>query len=345
MRIAKTVLIVTLATTFLSLLLMSPIATADDWVKSHNNGQPVWVDTSHWETRNRWVDTSHWETRWGWQWISAGYWHWESTGHDDFYYCYMENWPPFYGLRGYYIGWWQEAWYCCWDWGWYPMRFAYSWGYHEHRSEILCPGAGWSASWYQWHDKSYWAWIDTSHWEWGAYAAWVSSGYWQSYSAWVQSGYWQDPLHGTVAIRKEPAYVFTRWHWLTYDSLQHSSDDEKAHLDVTIEWQTDRPVSSIYEYVDVQRTDQASSTDRVTVTTTRIATPVDRGTLTTRVEYDHAGLGAHYFILTATDGSSATVYCDIPINGFRSLNVDSAGALLTRPGFSRSIQDSGSVVF
>lgn len=318
---------------------------ADEWVKGPAMNGPSWVDTSRYETRIRWVDTSYWETQWGWQWIPSGYWTYVSAGHEDFYFADMKSWPPWTGAPGYTVWWWQEAWYCCWDWGWYPMRFAYRWGEHSHGSKYLCPGYAWIGAWWTWHDKSYWAWIDTSHWFWAPYSVWVASGYWEQYQAWIPSGYWQEPLHGTASVSKDPPYVFTKWRWLTTDGLRQSTEDERAHLDLTIEWQTDRPVAEIREYADLQREDSNHTIDRLNITTNRLATPTDRGTLKTRVEYDYAGLARHYYVLTSSDGASVTLYCDIPINGYRAISIAQSPDLGPVQSFERSTQDTGTVSF
>ncbi len=320
-------------------------ASADDWVKCQNAGQRTWVDTSHWETRARWIDTSHWETRWGWLWVSSGYWAWINSGHDDFYYATMNCWPPYWGQPGYTITWWQEAWYCCWDWGWGPMHFAYAWGYHDHRSDVYCPGAGWVASWWQWHDKSYWTWIDTSYWAWTPYAAWVASGYWDTYQEWVAGGYWADPLQATVSIAKSPPYVFTRWHYLTSDGRRQTSNDEPAHLDLSVAFSANKPIRSYRVYAIVKRQVYQESNYTVTLTRGEFANPQPSNKVTARGEYDYGGVGTHYVQITATDGSTATVYFEIPINSFRSVNINESSQNTPGKPFSRSLQDTGTINF
>jgi hypothetical protein len=341
---------IAMATILIIILLFSfqfnqGIAHADDWIKSRDGGQAVWVDTSSWVTKNRWVDTSHWETFWGWSWISSGYWTWISAGHNDFYYAYMTCWPPYWGMPGYYITWWQEACYCCWDWGWSPMRLAYTWGHHTHRSDIYCPGAGWVDTWWRWHDQSYWAWIDTSYWSYGPYAGWVASGYWQSYQEWVASGYWAEPLKGTIIVAKSPAFVFTRWHYLTTNGRRQSDDDEPAHLDLKIVFSVNKPIKSYRIYADIQRTDAGRAHYQVALVSGTYVVPQPIGSITAEGEYDYAGLGTHFIQITATDGATATAYFDIPINGYRSINIDESSQSAPGQPFIRSLQDNGSVTF
>lgn len=320
-------------------------AHADDWVKSSNTGQAVWVDTSRWVTKNRWIDTSHWETFWGWNWVSAGYWTWVSAGHNDWYYAYMTCWPSYWGVPGYYITWWQEAAYCCWDWGWGPMRVAYTWGAHTHRSDIYCPGATWVDAWWQWHDKSYWSWVDTSYWSYSPYSAWVSSGYWQTYQEWVASGYWAEPLRGTITVSKSPKFVFTRWHYLTGNGRKRNNDDEPAHINLDITFTVNKPIRSYRIYADIRRDNADKSHYQVIFSAGQFRDPQPIGSLTTRGEYDYAGLGKHYILITAVDGSTATVSFDIPINGYRSINTDELHQNTPGQPFTRSLQDNGSVTF
>jgi hypothetical protein len=349
MRFCSSRFVITLALLFVIapgvLVSGSKTASADDWVRGKNLGDRTWVDTSHWETGSRWVDTSHWETNWGWSWISSGYWALVESGHNDYYYATMECWPTYWGVSGYSITWWQEAWYCCWDWNWYPMRYAYSWGYHDHRSNIYCPGAGWVGAWWQWHDKSYWSWVDTSYWAWVPQSVWVVSGYWETYQQWVASGYYAEPLQATITVSKSPAYVFTRWHYLTNNGRRHSAGDEQAHLDLTVTFTANKPISAYRVYANVERQDIDGMHYSLSLKSGTYAVPLPSGTITARGEYDYGGLGTHFVQITATDGSTATVYFDIPINSFRGVNINETRQ--TTPGlpFSRSLQDTGTISF
>jgi hypothetical protein len=217
----------------------------------------------------------------------------------------------------YWHEWWDGyGWIACWSWG------------------------SWEAVWYQ-----AWYWVDTSHYEWLPQNVFVPSGYWEDYLAWISSGYYLDPLHGTVTVTKEPAYVFTRWHWLTPDGRRQSEASDRAHADMTLSWQTDRPVAAIREYVDVRRDDETGAVDRILICNIRLDPPEQIGSRPARVEYEHAGLGTHYFILTATDGTTAVIYCEIPINGYRSVNTGEETRNENRNGFARSAQDTGSITF
>ena len=326
-------------------LVITPVpAQADGWVKG--TGDRVWVDTSHYETRQSWIDTSYWVTQWQNVWVSSGYYYWVNQGHEDWVLAWMISDPP-WGWPAWEYRWWYQ--YadrrCPHYYGGLECYENWTWGGHPHPGNEYCPGAAWRSYWTLWHDYGYYAWQDTSHYEWQPVAVLISQGYWQPYQVWVPSGYWTEPLHGTVTITKAPAYAFTKWHWLTEDGQWHGNQDEPAHLDFTVTWQTDRPIASITEYAMVRRYDRISSIDRVEIGSAMFATPDVRGTFTSRAEYDHAGIGTHYFIVSAIDGSKCVITCTIPINGFRSLNTTSDLNNISNGEFLRSTQDVGSVTF
>lgn len=228
---------------------------------------------------------------------------------------------------------------------WGPMYFAYAWGYHKHRSDVYCPGAGWVGAWWQWHDKSYWTWVDTSYWAWAPYSTWVASGYWQTYQEWAASGYWAEPLQVTVSVAKSPPYVFTRWHYLTEDGRRQSQNDEPAHLDLNIAFSANKPIQSYRVYAVVGRQDRNGSHYTVTLATGQFTDPQLSNNITARGEYDFGGQGTHYVQITAIDGSTATVYFEIPINSFRGVNINETGQKAPELPFARSLQDTGSVSF
>lgn len=317
-----------------------PPGLTDDWVKVRP-GERTWVDTSHYEWLRRWVDTSHWELWWGWFWVSSGYWAyywdwyvdgliWLDNGWDIVPYVGYYGWPysEWRGDRIFY--WWVN--YEWWNVG-SPGRPRYRWV------------AVWAAAeyWIAWYRV--WYWVNTSHWEWRPYWAWVGSGYWEQYLAWITSGYWAEPLHGTVTVKKEPPYVFTRWHFLTSDGRQHSSSDERAHLNLTLTFTCDRPIKSYEVYADVERYDKDKTRHRTSLEQGTIIPSSPNGTIQAKGEYEYAGAGTHYLVLTGEDGSRAVVYFDIPVNGFTGINIDKNGTVLPAEEFTKSLQDSGTVSF
>jgi hypothetical protein len=173
----------------------------------------------------------------------------------------------------------------------------------------------------------------------------ISQGYWEPYQVWVPSGYWTEPLHGKVSISKAPAYAFTKWHWLTEDGQWHNDQDEPAHLDFTISWQTDKAVKSIEADTVVHRYDRHASVDHTNLTSMALSPPSAQGEIKTVGRYEHAGMGIHRFILAATDGSKCVITCEIPINGFKSLNSNEMFGIVPNSTFLRSVQDVGCVSF
>jgi hypothetical protein len=322
------------------------IVQADSWLQGQNVGQRVWIDTSRYETRQRWIDTSHWEKRGQNVWVSSGYSYWVDRSHEDTVIAWMMSDPP-WGWPAWGNRWWYQ--YadqrCPYFYGGLECYANWTWGGHPHPGNEYCPGASWRSIWFPWHSYGYWAWQDTSHYEWRIVDVWIASGYWQTYQAWVVSGYWAEPLHGSVTISKTPPFVFTGWHWRTYDGQQHSPSDERSHLDLSVTGTFNKPIKSIREYVVVTRTTHRRDHDKIEITTTTYTTPASSITLDTIVEYSHAGTGRHYIILTATDGSTATLFCDIPINGYRTIGTNTANSDLSVSGFERSIQDTGTITF
>ncbi len=329
-----------------SLLVYSGYADADDWLKGNNLGQQVWVDTSHYETHQRWIDTSHWEQRGQNVWVSSGYYFWIDNSHEDTVIAWMISDPPW--------GWpaWGDRWWyqyadqrCPLYYGGLECYANWTWGGHAHRSDDYCPGAGWRSIWWVWHDYGYWAWQDTSHYEWRIVNVWVASGYWEDYQAWIKEGHWAEPLHGNVNVTKTPPYVFTRWHYLTGDGEQQTARDELAHLTLAVTGTFNKPIATVHEYVIVERTNDARDHDQIEIVSRSLLIPSVSVSLKNKVYYPHAGLGRHYFVFTSTDGSTASLFCDIPINGYRTINSSILNSDIHNQEFSRSLQDTGTLSF
>jgi hypothetical protein len=173
----------------------------------------------------------------------------------------------------------------------------------------------------------------------------VASGYWETYQAWLASGYWAEPLQATVTVVKTPPYVFTRWHYLTGDGRRQSQDDEPAHLDLTITFLANKPIRSYRLYATVERQDIDRSNYEITLVDGQYTEPQLLGTIIAKGEYEYGGMATHYVQITATDGSTAIVYFDVPINSFRGVNISEADQTTPGQPFARSLQDTGNVSF
>ncbi len=146
-------------------------------------------------------------------------------------------------------------------------------------------------------------------------------------------------------IAKSPTYVFTRWHYLTSDGRLQGAGNETAHLDLKVAFSTNKPIRSYRVYAIVERQILGESRYTVTLASGEFADPRSFSTISARGEYDYGGLGTHYVQITAIDGSTATVYFDIPINSFRSVNINESNKNTPGQRFARSLQDTGSVSF
>lgn len=338
-----------------------------------------WVDTSHYE----WVSDGYWDYCWDWYLDGAK---WQDNGWE------FVDYPG---------QWYYSAWE---DWG--DTIFVYNtwyWYWNDWKSWVMEWAAG--EYWKVWYQN--WYWVDWSGWK------WISSGYWQPYQhwyiytvttmdwvyrwyegwyeffefvdvtrqVWVPENYYIEPLQGTVSISKLPKYVFTQWHYLTFDGRKHSESDDYAHSDIAITWSTNKPIKDIEVYADVQRY-KGKGTEKIPIASTSLVSPTASGTITVRAEYPHAGIGTHYVVLKtdkekgyldpgpppAPTGNeeedrrrerewrqkfrqeiwkvfAVTIYFDIPVNGFAGINIDNANKLLLQDQFLRSLQDAGIVTF
>ncbi|MGM0366695.1 MAG: hypothetical protein ACQEP5_09205 [Actinomycetota bacterium] len=316
----------------------------------------VWVESgyTHYYQAKKWVDTSHWETRYrtvtkwipvnltvysgcssyGWNTYSfaakyAGTVAIRYNGSRYLAYKYVIDYRPIYGGRVYAVK------------------------YHCYRKEtrLVEPYRVWVSSGYwktyvdSYHvDTSHWetrarkVWVDTSykvkqgHWEYRPVRVLVKGGYWEEYEdyrwvdtsyheyrkVWVTDGYYAEPLKGGLVVRKEPKYIFTRWH--------KDREGREARMDLDIEWEAENgEIGKIIVYQDVNRYG-GQGTERVDIYHKEI-NPSSRGTISATVKYDHAGdeeSMVHVF-LYGTNNDVAHVYFSNPVNGYRSINLRSGG--------------------
>jgi len=294
---------------------------ADKWVKGYAKTKEVWVDTSHWETRKKWVDTSHWETYWtSWEYHRS---------YARKFFGYELSFLPSDG----------GAMKACWFFG---VNFVYDglkkWKYYYYSNRKL--KRLWTLHrtpvrrYYIFNDHKWWT--DSP----GYYISrkvrrFVKSGYWKYYRVWVVSGHWAPPIRGTVTIKKSPTYVFTKWH--------RDSRGRVSHLDIEVSWNTSKPISRLTASMVVNRY-RGKGKDHIFVFDRKII-PSKSGRVKGRVEFEHAGdeKSTLYVRLKASDGTTALVYCSIPINGFLGINVNSSASSIPVEPWKKSLQDVGSV--
>lgn len=315
------------------------------WVKSghtrYYQGRR-WVDTSGWETRyrtvNKWVPVNlvlySGCSSYGWNIYSfasryAGNVTISYAGSRYLAYKYVIDYRPVHGGRVYAVK------------------------YHCYRREISAvePYRVWVSSGYWenytgsyyvdtsgWQTRTRKIWVDTSyrveqgHWEYQPVKVLVEDGYWEDYEdyRWVDTsyyeyrkvlirdGYYAEPLNGALAVRKEPKYIFTRWHKDQYG--------QAAKMDIDIDWQVENgEIEKVVVYHDVNRYG-SGGTERVDIYNRNIQ-PAQEGNISATVKYDHAGDedSKVHVLLYSTDDDVAHIYFSNPVNGYRSINLSSQG--------------------
>lgn len=366
-------------TIILVILLMTaytPVALAGQWLNVDATNSKVWVDTSHLENQRyqAWVDTSHNEWR-SWNvWVSSGYyssqyfdtgfssftsqtdkdwltpswdfwsdnvvddaWNtWEERAHNWAYWVYSggnkwnmwyytQYYGPYYNGDGTYRQLKR-------DWQIY-IKSQNIWGNLSQEYRL------WGESYYYWTRTYGWrtVWVDTSHWEtrWGW--VWVSSGYWGWFDnwVWVTSGYW-DEAHGTITLNKWPNYVFTAWHT--------DANGNPRYMEANITWNLDHDVKSVSSYHQIIRIENRGTEwpgpKWITYGQTM---PTKQGTAKIHYEYNRAGIpdSTLYITLEMTNGTKATVYAKIPVNGTYSTN----DVTTPTPVFDKSLLNNETINF
>jgi hypothetical protein len=205
-------------------------AYAGDWVKLNSDGTKVWVDTSHWETKQRWITSGYWTTQQVWvpeqghyerYWVDtsrwearqvlaqSGYWDTKKVWVDTSHYETRQVWvdTSHYETRKVWVDtshWeyrkvWVESGYWKTEKVWVPEK--------GHWEPPVSPYGfvDWKTRHWVVDVPAHWeykkVWVDTSHWEvqkvwvqdgyWKTEKVWVKSGYWKTEKVWVQSGYWK----------------------------------------------------------------------------------------------------------------------------------------------------------
>jgi hypothetical protein len=297
-----------------------------------------WVDTSHWERRYRYVET--WvpvnltiyvgTDRYGWDVYSFASHQMQDciinyNGNRYKAHKWIIDYRPSYGGRVYAIK------YLC----------------YEKEIQVKEYYDVWVSSGY-WQSYTAYKSVDTSHWETRTRRVWVDtsyvipSGYWRYYTGkewvdtshyeyktvWVEDGFYTEPLHGEVIVRKNPGYIFTRWH--------KNQNNVECSMELDISWEVDnsnlsegeeeKEIVRIYVYQDVCRFGN-KGIERVIIFNENVSPSVE-GSINTISKFEHSGTEESilHIYLYAQSGESAHIYFNNPINGFRSINLMPEGS-------------------
>ena len=252
-----------------------------------------WVDTSHSETRysSSWVDTSHWESRY----VDTS--HWEQR--QNTYWVDTSHWET---------------------------RQRSVW---KDTSSYIRQG--------HWETKSENRWVDTSYtvyqgyWQNYSTYEWVDTSYNETKKVWITSGYFANPMHGQVIVEKQPQYVFTKWH--------KDSSGEEASMSLKITWKIDnseissesdkRKINKVYIYEDVVRYNE-KGIEKIILFDGSVPS-AEEGSMDTVTKFEYAGSAESilHVYLYAENGEVGYISFKNPINGFRSININSSYSSLS----------------
>jgi len=188
-------------------------------------------------------------------------------------------------------------------------------------------------------DDSHWEtrtgryWVDTSYrvqqgyWEEYKDREWVDTGHYENAKKWVSDGYFTEPIHGEVAVQKNPKYIFTKWH--------KDSQGNDCCMDLKVSWKLFNPetgmpdainkIDRLYIYEEVNRYKE-KGTDKVEIFDGRVSESSE-GSVEASAKFDFAGgiESILHVFLYSTSGASVHVYFINPINGYRSINIKKEG--------------------
>jgi hypothetical protein len=190
-------------------------------------------------------------------------------------------------------------------------------------------------------DTSHWEtrtgkyWVDTSYriaagyWEDYYEKEWVDTSHYESENFWVKDGFYEEPIHGKVTIRKDPQYIFTKWH--------KDNGGSECGMNLRVDWEVDstglmpgqvpKKIISANIFQDVARY-KNMGTDKVVIYNGNVS-PSSAGFISTFTLFDFAGNEEsilHVF-LHAEGGQTTHVYFSNPVNGFNSININLEGTL------------------
>jgi hypothetical protein len=188
-------------------------------------------------------------------------------------------------------------------------------------------------------DTSHWEtrlgryWVDTSYkvtdgyWENYYEKEWVDTSHYESEKLWVKDGFYEKPIHGKITVRKDPQYVFTRWH--------KQNDGYECGMNLKVEWQIDttgllpgqvpKKIISVNIFEEVTRY-RNQGIDKVVIYN-GIVNPSTSGFINTFTLFCFAGNEESilHIFLRAEGGQVIHVYFSNPINGFKSININLKG--------------------
>jgi len=370
----------------------------DGWLKvDAPEGELIWIDTSHWETRKVLINDGHWENAARQRWIDTSYvvrdgyyttgqyrvWveqvdlepyaatRYVDTSHWETKYRYVDSFVPvnFTVISG------TDSY------GWSVYAFA---AQSRGMQQVTYNGANYMAYVYvidyrparggriyatkyvfayrldkekqyyneyvrsgYWQTYTAYRYVDNSHWETRTGRYWVdtsytvNSGYWQSYNertwvdtsyyqdsqVWVNSGFYGQPLHGKISVKKDPPFVFTKWH--------KDSAGSQCSMELQISWQIDNSAlepgikpaqfSRAYIYQELIRF-SGRGTEKIIIFDKNTG-PSQQGSINASAVFDYAGSSEsilHIYLYT-DDNRSVHAYFENPVNGYRSINLGSGG--------------------
>lgn len=378
----------------------------EGWLKSGTTaGEQVWVDTSHWESRQvykkdgyyqdvarqRWVDTSHT--------VSQGYYRtgeynvwveeknirsyvakrYVDTSHWETRYRYVDktvpvNFTVIEGTDSY--GWSVYAFAAqargmqqiTYNGGRYmavlyvidyrPARggrvyatkylFLYKFVMVQEAYSVMVSSGYWEnytvrylADTSHWETRTGRYWVDTSYrvtggyWEGYSEKEWVDTSRYESENFWVKDGYYEEPLHGKVTVGKDPQYIFTRWH--------KDNGGSECGMSLKVSWEIDtagllpgqvtKKIISANIFEEVNRY-KDKGTDKVVIYNGAVS-PASAGSINTFTLFNFAGNenSVLHIFLSAEGGQVIHIYFSNPVNGFRSINIDSGGTVSAPDGW------------
>jgi len=303
----------------------------DKSVSSHT--EYIYIDTSHYVTKTRPV--TYWRPvsfsvlegtdNYGWSVYSfAARYHGLRTvryrGKEYKAHKYVIDYRPNWGGRVYAVKWVFVS----------EKVTAYQTYYEYVRSGYWQPITVYEVvdnSHYSYQEKR--VWVDTSytveqgHWEDTTTQVWVDTSYYQTEKVLVRDGYYTEPLHGIVMVEKQPKYVFTRWH--------KDNNGEEACMDMSVSWElldekglpSEKEIDRVYIYEELIRYED-KGIQKMEIFNSHVPAATS-GHIDTRTFFDYSGeQGSKLHIyLYSSSGEQAHVYFMNPVNGFRSINIDS----------------------
>ena len=337
--------------------------TENVWIDTSHweYGNKIWVKSGYWKVTDYkvWVKDGHWETRYKYveKWVP-----YNKTiyiGTDRYGWFVYSNFARYLGyfekiINGEKYG--YKEWLI-------DYRPHYGGRVYVKKREYLKVLKRVLESYKVWVDTSHWEtrkrydWIDTSHWEYGR--VWIVEGHWETVSGrrWVDTsykvsqGHWEDytesvwineddyehehehkhvdsAFHGELIVKKDPEYVFTKWHKDKYNN--------ECSMNLSISWEVDnsnlpegeveKKIVRLFIYEDVCRFDD-KGIERVIIFDGNIS-PSAKGDINTVTKFEYSGSKESllHIYLFDQNGESAHICFSNPINGFRSINLMPEGS-------------------